>query len=283
MFRILFLIALALGLPLDAAENAMPDFKPTRVLTYKTIGNRNLELHVFEPEGFKATDSRPCFVAIHGGGWISGTPAKFYPFAAHFAKRGYVGISLQYRLASKKKGGASVINCVKDGRSAIRYIRRHAAELGIDPQRIVASGGSAGGHVAAGTALFDGMDEAGDDTQTSCVPNALALYYPVIDTSTEGYGNAICGERWRKLSPAHRVKPGAPPTIIFHGTADKTTPLKGARKFERAMREAGNRCELVVHEGGGHGYMLPKNDPVLFDEAMRRTEEFLKSLGWGNP
>jgi acetyl esterase/lipase len=249
--------------------------EPTRRVVYKTIGDRKLELHIFEPLGQKPSDHRTCFVAIHGGGWVGGQPSRFYPFAAHFAKLGCVGVSVQYRLVNKTTD-STVFDCVKDGRSAIRYLRQHADELGIDPQKIIVSGGSAGGHVAAATALFEGIDEPGDDVKISCVPNALVLYFPVIDTSKEGYGNAKCGERWQEISPLHRVKAGAPPTLILHGTADITTPFKGAKAFEEAMHKAGNRCELIAHEGGKHGYLLA--NLTLFNQAMQQTEAFLQSL-----
>lgn len=284
-------LAWSLALPLVAAEKtdtpavkvtaspkqARPDFKPSRIVTFKTVGETKLALHVFEPDGFKPTDKRPCFVAIHGGGWVGGDAPRFYKFAAHFAQLGYVGVSVEYRLVGKTNG-VTVRDCVKDGRSAIRYLREHAAEFGIAPNRIAVSGGSAGGHVAAGTAMFNDINEAGEDVNISCVPDALVLYFPVIDTSAEGYGNAKCGEQWQELSPLHRVKPGLPPTIVFHGTADTTTPFKGAKAFDEAMRKAGNRCELIVNEGGKHGYLM--FDPKLFAESMQRTEEFLKSLGW---
>jgi acetyl esterase len=248
---------------------------PTRRVVYKIVGGQKLELHLFEPAGHKPSDRRPCFVAIHGGGWVGGQPSRFYRFAAHFAKLGCVGVSVQYRLLNKTNN-TTVFDCVKDGRSAVRYLRQHADELGIDPQMIVVSGGSAGGHVAAGTALFDGLDEPGEEVKVSCAPNALVLYFPVIDTSTAGYGNAKCGERWQELSPLHRVKAGAPPTLILHGTADTTTPFKGAKAFAEAMQKAGNRCDLIAHEGGRHGYLLAS--PELFHQAMQQTEDFLRSL-----
>lgn len=256
--------------------------EPTRRLTYKTVGDRKLELHLFEPAGFKPSDRRTCFVAIHGGGWVGGTVESFYPFAAHFAKLGCVGVSVEYRLIAKGKGesnGSTVYDCVKDGRSAIRYLRQHAAELGIDPQKIIVSGGSAGGHVAASTALCEGIDEVGDDLKISSVPNAFVLYFPVIDTSTEGYGNAKCGEKWQELSPLHRVKPGLPPTLVLHGTADTVCPFKGAQAFDEAMHQAGNRCELIAYEGGKHGYLMPsRGGTEMFEAAMKQTEDFLKSL-----
>jgi acetyl esterase/lipase len=166
---------------------------------------------------------------------------------------------------------------VKDGRSAVRYVRSNAAELGIDPEQVIASGGSAGGHVAAGTALFDGVDEAGESTSVSSVPNALVLLYPVIDTSTDGYGNQKIGARWRELSPAHQVRGKVPPTLVFHGTGDTVTPFAGAQEFHRAMREAGNRCELDVNEGGKHGYLI--FDRELYFDTLKKTEAFLASLG----
>ena len=263
--------------PPDAVDLMAASLKPSRVVVYKKVSNRELHLHVFEPAGFKPLDKRACFITIHGGGWVNGEPSRMYPFAAHFAERGMVGISVEYRLL-KGESGVTVFDCVKDGRSALRYVRAHAAEFGIDPQKIVVQGGSAGGHVAVGTALFEGVDEAGEDASVSCVPNAMVLLFPVIDTSTNGYGNAKLGARWQELSPVHHVRAGLPPTILFHGTGDTTTPFKGAQAFHDAMLKAGNRCDFVVTEGAQHGYLM-RTRP-LYDEAERKTDEFLVSLGF---
>ncbi len=249
---------------------------PTRVLTYKKAGDNELKLHVFEPEGFKAGDSRACFLIIHGGGWTGGNPQRMYPFAAHYAKLGLVGISMQYRLHSKKTN-VSVFDCVKDARSAVRYIRGHAADLGIDTQKIIVSGGSAGGHLAAATALFEQVNESDDDLKIPATPNALVLLFPVIDTSKEGYGSEKIGERWQELSPLHHVRAGVPPTIIFHGTGDTVTPYAGAKAFQEAMVKAGNRCELDTNEGGAHGYLM--RNKALYDDTMQKADVFLKSLG----
>lgn len=267
---------LAPGITDDHAGRLAMQLKPTREVVYKKVADRELHLHIFQPESWKASDQRACFITIHGGGWSSGTPVRMYPFADHYAKLGMVGISIQYRLNSAKTQ-TTIFDCVKDARSAVRYVRAHADELGIDPKKIIVSGGSAGGHLALATAIFDGVDEAGENTSVSSVPNALVPLYPVIDTSAEGYGNARLGERWKELSPAHNVRPGLPPTIIFHGTTDPTTPFKGAQLFHDAMLKAGNRCELVAHEGGGHGYLM-RTQP-LYNECLAKTDAFLKSLG----
>lgn len=260
----------------DAMDKMAAELKPTRVLVYKKIADRELQLHAFEPDGFKAGDKRACYVIIHGGGWTGGAPPRMYPFAAHYAKLGLVGISVQYRLNSAKTG-VSVFDCVKDARSALRYIKTHASELGIDPGKIIVSGGSAGGHLAAATALFEQVNEDGEDVSISTTPAALVLLFPVIDTSKEGYGQAKIGERWQDLSPVHNVRAGLPPTLIFHGTGDTVTPFAGAKAFHEAMLKAGNRCELDVNEGGTHGYLM--RDKALYEDTMTKTDAFLKSLG----
>lgn len=258
----------------DYVAQLVSKLTPTRKIVYKKVADRELSLHVFQPEGWKASDKRVCYVTIHGGGWTGMGPERMYAFADHFAKLGLVSISVQYRLASTKTS-TTVFDCVKDVRSAIRYVRSHADELGIDPGKIIVSGGSAGGHLAASTAMFD-FNEDTDDLKMSPMPNALVLLFPVIDTSAEGYGNARIGERWKELSPAHNVHPGLPPTITFHGTGDTTTPFKGAQLFHDAMLKASNRSELVVNEGGVHGYLM-RTQP-LFDECLAKTDAFLKSL-----
>jgi acetyl esterase/lipase len=262
--------------PNDYVAKLAAALSPTREITYKNVANRELRLHVFNPEGWNAADKRACFITIHGGGWTNGEPKRMYPFADHYARLGLVGISVQYRVYSPK-GPTTVFDCVKDARSAVRYVKAHAAELGVDPQKIIVSGGSAGGHLAAATAMFDGVDEAGEDTKISPTPSALVLFFPVIDTSKEGYGNAKIGERWKDLSPAHNVRAGLPPTITFHGTGDTTCPFKGAQIFHDAMLKAGNRSELVVNEGGAHGYLM-RTQP-LYDECLTKTDAFLTSLG----
>ncbi len=254
------------------------ELEPDRLVVYKMTDQGELFLHVFEPDGGKAAKGRAAYVVFHGGGWRGGSARKMYPYAADFAQRGMVGISVEYRLV-RRGSGTTVFDCVRDGRSAIRFIRSHADSLGIDPQRIVVSGGSAGGHVAAGTALFEGMDDPKDDTSVSPVPDVLVLLFPVIDTSEAGYGREVIGERWRELSPLHRVRKNLPPAILFHGTADRVTPFSGVVAFQQAMEKAGNRCRLVAYDGGGHGY--PMYNVPAYQRTMKETLAFIESVWSG--
>ncbi|MFO1449344.1 MAG: sulfatase-like hydrolase/transferase [Opitutaceae bacterium] len=249
---------------------------PTRTVVYRRFGNLELTLDLFLPAGHQPTDRRPAFILFHGGGWTSGAPRVMYPHAHWASQQGWVGISVRYRLF-KAGTEVSVFECVKDARAAVRYVRAHAAELGIDPQRLAVGGASAGGHLAAATAQF-AFDHEGEPAGVSCTPNALVLFSPVIDTSAAGYGQAKIGERWRELSPLHQVRTGLPPTLVFHGTADSTTPFAGAQGFHDAMVRAGNGCVLDVKEGGPHTYLFKDADD--FQQSLTVMTRFFTSLGW---
>ncbi|MGC3965968.1 MAG: alpha/beta hydrolase [Pirellulales bacterium] len=259
----------------DHVYGLAADLKPDRVITYKTAGDQELTMHVFEPKGKVPAGGRSCYVTIHGGGWTGGTPDRMYPFAKHFADLGMLGISLQYRLMPKGSTNTP-FDCVRDGRSALRYLKTHAKELDINPDKIAVSGGSAGGHVCLATALFPGVDDPADDLTIDPTPAALVPLFPVIDTSPEGYGTAKCGPDWKQISPLHHVRTGLPPTLIFFGTADTVTPFIGAEKYLAACKKVGTPCELVIDDGGIHGYLM--KDAKKYDDTMARTEQFFRTL-----
>ena len=253
--------------------------EPSRQVVYQQIGDRELRLDVFTPAGTTSGERRAAFVLIHGGGWTSGNPRAMYPFAAWAAQLGLVGISVEYRLY-RPGTDATVFECVKDVRAAVRHVRARAGEFGVDPHKIIVGGASAGGHLAVATALFE-FDHPGAEAGISCRPDALVLFSPVIDTSGEGYGQAKIGARWEELSPAHRVRAGMPPTLTLHGTGDATTPFKGAQQFHVAMLRTGNRSELVAVPGEQHTYMF--KNAAHYADTQRRLVAFFGSLGFLPP
>lgn len=253
---------------------------PTRKVVYKTVGDTKLALHVFEPEGHKPSDKRPGIVFFFGGGWVGGSPSQFYPHCAYLASRGMWAAAAEYRVKSRDK--TTPQECVKDGKSAVRYIRSHAAELGIDPQKLAAGGGSAGGHVAAATASVRDFNEQGEDTSVSAVPNALVLFNPVYDNGPEGgWGHATVRDYWQKISPAHNIREGMPPAIVFLGTNDKLIPVATAKRFQESMKKVGSRSELMLFDGEGHGFFNQgKGDGSSYRKTVAAMDRFLASLGY---
>jgi len=251
---------------------ALPGAEPH---VFKPAGDKPLSLYVFSPADHKASDTRPAILFFFGGGWDHGSPTQFVKQASYFAGRGMVAICPDYR--TRQSHGATPFECVADGKAAVRWVRVHAKELGVDPQRIAASGGSAGGHVAVSTAVLSQLEEPGADTSVSCVPNALVLFNPVLDTTATGYGAKKLGTRCRDASPAHHVCAGLPPTIVFHGKADKTVPFENAQRFADGMKKAGNACTLFGYDGQGHGFY--RKDPY-YSTVVREVDKFLVALGW---
>ncbi len=258
-------------------------------VAYKTVGGAKLNLWVFNPEGHKQADSRPAIVFFFGGGWQSGSPAQFEPQCRYLASRGMVAITADYRVASRQN--AKPVQCIADAKSAIRHVRSHAKEMGIDPKRIAAGGGSAGGHLAGAIATVPGFDETGEDTAVTCVPDALVLFNPALVLAPfggkdfGGFGARVSperlGARGEDVSPVHHVKAGTPPAIIFHGKADATVPFITAEVFCSEMKKAGNRCELFGYEGQPHGFFnLGRGGSAMFRATLSETDKFLASLGW---
>ena len=268
------LLLLAVSTAFAQAQAPAPD----RVITYKEVSGDDLVLDVFLPDGWSASDRRTGMVLFFGGGWVGGETAQFHPQARHLADLGIVAISAQYR--TRNSHGTDPFTAVADGKSAMRWVRSHAAELGVDPGRILASGRSAGGHVAACTVMVDESDDPGDDLAVSADPQALILFNPVLDTTERGYGAEKVGDRKTEASPTHLVRGGLPPTLVMHGVADTVVPHENAERFCRLMKEAGNRCELESYDGQIHGFFQHERGEEFFFKTLDRTERFLRELGY---
>ncbi len=252
---------------------------PDTTAVYKIAGTDTLRLHLFFPEGHTPDDRRAAIVFFFGGGWTGGTPTPFYPHARYFAARGMVAATAEYRVRSRH--GTTPFESVRDGVSAVRWMRTHAAELGIDPDRIAAGGGSAGGHVAAATALLEGFDEPDADRSVSARPDALVLFNPVIDNGPGGYGYDRIGARYRSFSPLHNIRPGAPPTVVFLGTEDRLVPVATLRAFDRRMEAAGARCDVYYYGGQGHGFFNYRDGSnPYYLRTLQAADRFLASLGY---
>lgn len=246
-------------------------------ILYKEIDTTQLFMEAYLPEDLDTTQKYPAIVFFFGGGWTGGSISQFEPHAKYFSQRGMICILADYRVKNRQQ--TSPFESLKDAKSAIRFIRQHADEYHIDTSKIVASGGSAGGHLAAATALIDGYDEESDDLSYSSIPNALVLFNPVIDNGPGGYGFERIGENYLSFSPLHNIREGAPPTIFFLGTNDALIPVETAEYYKTVMNKVGSRCELFLYEGEGHGFFNYRN-LEYYKKTVLEADLFLKSLGY---
>lgn len=243
--------------------------------TYKTVGESELKLHVFNPSDHKASDQRPAIVFFFGGGWNGGTPEQFFPQCEYLAKRGMVAISAEYR--TKKHHGTSPLECANDGKSAIRWVRSNAQTLGIDSSKILAGGGSAGGQVAATIANCLQINDDADDLTISPRVAALVLFNPVFDNGPNGYGYDRVKDYWEKFSPMHNISDYSVPTLVMLGSKDHLIPVTTAEDYKKRMEAFGKRCDLHLYENQTHGFFNPKN-PEFYKKTVADMDQFLVSL-----
>ncbi|RAI91376.1 alpha/beta hydrolase [Algoriphagus yeomjeoni] len=244
---------------------------------YKELDTTKLFMEVYYPEQMVNKENYPALVFFFGGGWNSGSRSQFEHQADYFSKRGIVCFLIDYRTRNQHQ--TSPYESVKDAKSAIRFLRENAGKFHIDQDKIIASGGSAGGHLAAATALIDGYNESTDDLSISPIPNALVLFNPVIDNGPGGYGYERIGDQFKEFSPLHNIKSGAPPTLFLLGTKDALIPVVTAEYYKMVMEKVGNRCDLILYDDQPHGFFNYANFEN-YKQTVEATDEFLQSLGY---
>jgi acetyl esterase/lipase len=263
----------------DPTEN-MKWREADKVVPYGETPQGPLSLYILEPPvESEQKKNRPAIVFFHGGGWNTGNARGFYWQSNYLSTLGIVCINVQYRI--KSIHGTTPLESTYDAVRAMQFVRAHAAEWNIDPERIAVSGGSAGGHLAAACATLKGFEDAEFKT-VSPRPNALILFNPAVDLM------AIKSERHRgkekeiaSISPFAHLDGKQPPTIIYNGAKDKTTTLERACAYAKKMQELGNQCEVVVYPEAGHSFFHRKRGTrMYFADTLTRTEAFLRSLGW---
>ena len=253
-------------------------FSQEKVL-YKQIDTTQLFMNIYYPEIINSVKKYPAIVFYFGGGWNQGSVNQFEPHARYFSQRGMISVLVDYRV--NKRHQTTPFESLKDAKSAIRFIRENADKFQIDTLKIVAAGGSAGGHLAAATALIDDFNDYTDNLSISCIPNALVLFNPVIDNGPGGYGYDRISHAYKSFSPLHNIKNGTPPTILFLGTDDHLIPVETAKYYQKVMEKVKSRCELHLYEGQGHGFFNYKNSEYYI-KTVSEADEFLQSLGYLN-
>lgn len=253
------------------------DRKQPVEITYKVIDSVKLNLVFRYPPKFKESKKYPTIIFFFGGGWNGGEIAQFQPQAEYFASRGMITVLADYRVKSRHK--TTPYESVNDAKSAIRFLRKYADELNVDTEKIVASGGSAGGHLAAACGVLPMLDEPEEDMTISSKANALVLFNPVFDNGPNGFCYERMGDRWFEISPVHNIAQGVPPTIVFLGKEDHLIPVSVAENYKAKMDSVGSRCDLYLYDGAGHGFFNNnKHDGVYYQKTVREADLFLISL-----
>ena len=273
-----------------------PEIDSDTVYIYKTIDETKLNLWVFNPTNGFNSNEKPAIVFFFGGGFRMGSPKQFEEHSKYLSARGMVSIVVDYRVSSRNK--TKPIQCLNDAKSAVRWVRKHSKSLGVDPNRIIASGGSAGGALAALTGTVKMFDEKNEDLKISSKPNAMVLFNPgLIMSPVEEYPLSVMSKRRKKggtklnlgvepklFSPYNYINDQTPPTIIFHGKDDTTIDPKTVVLFNQKMKKFGNNSKLYLYAGKAHGffnYGLEQNGP--FVDTMRKLDDFLINLGYIEP
>ncbi len=244
---------------------------------YKKIDGIELGVKIYAPASISEGELLPAMIFFHGGGWNGGSPSQFEEQAKYFSSRGMVCFLPEYRL--KNKHQTTPFEALQDAKSAIRFIKANGAEFHIDTSRIVAAGGSAGGHLAVAASVINGYNGAQDDLAISAKTSALVLFNPVFDNGPGGYGYERIGEAYRDFSPLHNLKKGVPPTLLLFGDEDQLVPVATIRYYQLVMEKIGSRCDVELYPGQKHAF-FNYNNREYYNKTVIAVDKFLESLGY---
>lgn len=268
-----------LHVPEDAEETASINrdlLDSGKALSYGDPNIEQQKLWIFNPLDLEDDELRPCVLFIHGGGW-GGRPEALAAQCVYLQRRGVNAVSIHFRAPKKDLTPADTL---KDARLAYRWVIQHGHKHHIDTNKIVVSGGSAGGHLslALSTIALD------DDPVVEQPPVGFVLFNPVIDL-VDGWsgGRTRCEAKGidpKSFSPAHHVRSGLPPVLVLSGSEDKLIPPPLIHAFQERMKSAGNVCEFVEYPEAGHAFFnYGRAENRYFQWTMWEFENFLEKLG----
>jgi acetyl esterase/lipase len=224
---------------------------PGKEYIYKKSAGAPRKLEIYFPANHDPAKSKvPGLILFHGGGWSGGSLTQFRGACAYFASRGLVCATAEYQMLGKreadklKAGETRKRVCVTDAKSAIRWFKEHANELGIDPQRIITGGGSAGGHISALATLNPGINDPGDPKEIDTSVVAYLWFNPAF---------AVDDDKDAEIDVLRFVKPGLPPAIVFFGDQDswKTGWDTAYAKWKSLDNQT---IDLQIAPGQPHGF-----------------------------
>lgn len=260
--------------------NPTPSTPRVEKYVYKQTPQGELAMYVHFPEDWTTNDKRPVIIFFFGGGWNAGSVNQFEFQANYLASRGIVSARADYRV--RNRHGVTPDKCVEDARSAVRWLRKNSKRLGIDPNKLIASGGSSGGHIAACTMIAKSVESEGEDLSVSSIPQAMVLFNPVLSFENEQMIERLGDNKdlAREISPTSHLNKSSPPALILFGTND-SLKVFGDEYWKKA-EEIGVRADKYIAEGQEHGFF---NRSPWRERTLIAVDEFLVSLGYleGSP
>ncbi|MCL4782501.1 MAG: alpha/beta hydrolase [Bryobacterales bacterium] len=257
-------------------------FRAVRDVVYRSTPQGDLKVDLYVPYN---KEPGPTMLYIHGGGWQTGSKEQYVLWYLPYLQLGMRVVAVEYRLSGRAPAPAAV----EDARCAFLWLAKNGAQYGVDPNQIVITGGSAGGHLALMTAfLDDSMDKACGIPGPAPKARAVVDYYgatdllPLVPEDKPHRSKWLSGpydpvEMARRMSPLTWVRPGLPPVLMLHGDADKSVPYSDSVRLGEALSKVGVPNELVTVPGGAHGRHTWTDADIL--RGQRRIEAFLKNLG----
>ena len=258
-------------------ETATPKPLEPKITIFKTVDEDELIMKIRHPQDWEPGGEKlPALVLYHGGGWAGGNLDHLWRQAHFLSQRGIVTITPQYRTRQSHNVAPNI--CLEDAKSAMRYVRTHADELGIDATRIAAGGGSAGGQLATALAFIEGFNDPGDDLSVSCKPTALLLLNPVNDLGPDAlWGHDRVKEFWEAFSPLHNMTTNPPPTLYMTGDSDQLVSMESINRYKAKMDRLGGRCDMKIYPGAMHAFF---NSGDAFTQTLQQMDDFLVDLGY---
>ena len=261
-------VIFALAAPAPAEDG--PALREDADLTFGKGGAAVLKLDLAMPAD--GAGPFPAVVCVHGGGWVGGDRKQMAQTIRTLARRGYVAVSPDYRLAPHDPFPAAVEDC----KAAVRWLRANAARYNIDPDHIGVVGFASGGHLAcmlAVTDKTDGLEGTGGNPDQSSRVQAAASFFGPTDLTAKDWGKDVATlnlipllggtaeerpEAYRKASPLTYAGKESAPLLLVHGAEDKMVPVGQSRRLYDKIAAAGGSATLIVVEGEGHGFRPEK-------------------------
>jgi len=242
-------------------------------IVYAEVDGRKLRFDLYRPSSAKEK-VLPGILFIHGGAWSKGNKKSNWRQSAMLAREGYAVACIEYRLLPD----ATIFNCVQDAKAAVRFLRAEAKRYKVDPDRIGAIGGSAGGHLTGMLATSCGakdLDSAGGHREiSSCVQAAVPMAMPSdLDNQWTRKAFKMSSEQARKVSPRRYASGTQPPILLLHCKADKTVPYFSSSAFQLVCKGKKADCRLVDIKTGGHAFW---HNPRGFEETMKAALPFFE-------